>query len=114
MISGTMDLSKIAALRKRGFLEAGPNGEECVRLSVQQRGVDEALNYPALKRQLETWVEKLREDISAFGGDVVPDTLSTSGQTVEALIPVTRIHSASAALESQGVRLDFVEPRQIV
>lgn len=108
-----MDLNRIPTLRKRGLLEVGPNGAECVRLSVQQAGFGEALSYVALKQQVERWVDDVRRQLSAYGGTVVPDSMSTSAQTVEALIPVETIGDASAQLESQGARLDFVEPRQI-
>jgi len=114
MVSIRMDPSRIDKLRERGFLETGPDGQECVRLSLQQPARAEGLSRGALKDRLEQWVERLRDRVAEHGGAIVPGSLSTVGQTVEALVPVDLVGPASADLKRLGVRIDLVETRQIV
>ena len=109
-----MDPIRLDKLRKRGLLEKGPDGQESVRVSLQQFASAQGLTRSELKERLRACAAALQEQLAGMGGCVIPDTLSVAGQTFEALIPADKIQFAAEELARKGLRVDLVEPRQII
>jgi hypothetical protein len=106
------DLDK---LRERGLLEPGPaNGAACVRLSVQYAPRLAGKTRAERRELLGCWAKEVGRTLARHGGEVVPDSLSIAGQTVEAVVPLEEYPSVEAELAGRGERADLVVPRRAV
>jgi hypothetical protein len=104
------DLDK---LRERGLLEAGNGaGAGCVRLSVQYAQRLAGKTRAERREVLGCWAEEVGRTLARHGGEVVPDSLSIAGQTVEAVVPVEEYPRVEAELAGRGERADLVVPRR--
>jgi hypothetical protein len=82
-------------------------------VSVQWRGRPDAdVNRAGRRQLLAANLHRALDDDSSI--DVLWDTLSPSGQTVEALVDATEFDRIVAELQSRGLRVDEVVDRQAV
>ncbi len=105
------DLEK---LRERGLLEPDGAGAGCVRLSVQYAQRLAGKTRAERREVLGCWAEEVGRTLARHGGEVVPDSLSIAGQTVEAVVPVEEYPRVEAELAGRGERADLVVPRRVV
>lgn len=102
-------------LRERGLLEAGGSaGGECVRLSVQYAQRLAGKTRAERREVLTCWAEQVGRALARHGGEVVPNSLSVVGQTVEAVVPVGEYPRVEAELAGRGERTDLVVPRRVI
>jgi hypothetical protein len=106
-----LELSK---LRRLALTERTSRGEEAVRVSVQSQANMTAENRESRRRVLEAWQLDLADKLRPFRGEVVPDSLSLTAQTVEVNVPVEMFDAVRMITEAEHLRLDFVTRRQAV
>lgn len=102
-----MDDPAIAKLRRDEGLQTLPDGSEAVPVTLQYQGA-----MPALSRsERKQW---LRERFARLYGELRLDleSVSPSGQTVEALCPVARLREIREKIEANEDRVDIVQTRQ--
>lgn len=109
-----MDSHALNKLRDLGLMKKTAAGAESVRVSAQWRHAPEG-QPPAERRQaLETWSRGIAEKLARHGGEVIPDSMSVAGLTVEAMVPVDAFDEIEAEIGADGVRLDVIMPRQLI
>jgi hypothetical protein len=84
------------------------NGRQALRASVH---LPERIEAPRAQRRelLATQFQKLGDLLHGFGGEVDLDSLSVSGQSVEAIVPVDVYDEVERAIRDAGctMRVDF-------
>jgi hypothetical protein len=107
------DLDK---LRERDLLEpgSGAGAGGCVRLSVQYAPRLAGKTRAERREVLGCWAEEVGRALARHGGEVVPDSLSIAGQTVEAVVPAEEYPRVEAELAGRGERADLVVPRRAI
>src|SRR5689334_23011588 len=91
-----MDKQIIEKMRRQGLTEQNASGAESVRLSAQLKAP--LFEHDRNRRQaiLGQWQHELQERLEKHGGEVIPDSLSLSGQTVDIRVPVDSIDAAES------------------
>lgn len=108
-----IDKTEIEKLRKLGAMETTRGGEEGVRLTAQFRGAPSTPDRKAWKETLEQWERRLDEKIRPFGAATVDGSLSTSGQSVELVVPVKDLDAAVKALSDDDIGLRLSRERKV-
>lgn len=104
------DLDK---LHQRGLTEQTSRGEQGVRLTAQCRAPLFDHSRQERRAILESWQKTLQDRLTNYRAELVPDSLSVLGQTVEVIVPLETLQSAEADIAGDGIRLDPVLPRQV-
>lgn len=102
-----MDDPAVAKLRRDEALRTLPDGSEAVPVTLQYQG-----SIPALPRnERKRW---LRERFARLYGELNLDleTVSPSGQSVEALCPVARFREIREQIKANKDRIDIIRTRQ--
>lgn len=108
-----MDPKVLDKLYKLGAVDRLPNGQDGVRVSLQYRSRLTSGSRSDRRDLLKQAFEDIAKDIVSDGAEVDLDSISVSGQTVEAILPVTQYDDITDKLNQQNVRVDLVEERQI-
>jgi hypothetical protein len=106
-----MDAHTLELLRRQQLVRRLADGREAVAVTLQYSG-----DVPPFSRaERRRWLsERFAELSDAMGGLAIePETLSVSGQTVNAVIPVEDVERLRGQL-SDTLRLDIPINRQIV
>lgn len=109
-----MDAKEFDKLAKIGAIERLNTGDNAVRVSLQY---EPRLRNPSRSDRRETLkseFEQIAQSIDARGAEVNLESLSVSGQTVEALIPVDSFDAIAEELSSKNVRVDLLIGRRAV
>ena len=101
-------LEKLGAL---GTLHSGTKG---VYVSLQYKPSLTELSRSARRDALRAEFEKVARAIEPQGAEVDLDSISVSGQTVEALLPIDHYEELESRLNRQNIRVDPLIDRQIV
>ncbi|HRK64699.1 MAG TPA: hypothetical protein PLN53_09920 [Terricaulis sp.] len=103
---------RVESLRRRGLVERAANGMECVRVTLHPKRPANAASYALLKTIVNAWAGDMRRQVNRFGAQVLDETISVSGQSVEALAPIAKLAQLSSAMEKSGVEVDLVRPER--
>lgn len=100
-------------LHRRGLTERTSRGEQRVRLTAQCPAP--LLDHSRQERRavLESWQKTLQDRLANYRAELVPDSLSVLGQTVEVIVPLATLQSAEADIAGDEIRLEPVLPRQV-
>jgi len=109
-----MDEHTIKKLRNLGALSRLPTGEEGVRVSLQYKPRLEEPSRSVRRDILHREFQKIASEGVPEGSSVDLESLSVSGQTVEAVLPVQHYDRLVNDLEQREVRVDTIFDRQIV
>lgn len=109
-----MDARAAQKLADRGYAEPTAAGAQAVRVSLQYRQPLEERSRAARRQQLQTAFERIAELLRTEGADVDLESISTSGQTVEALLPLDSFDELSERLSEEDIRVDPLIDRQVV
>ena len=109
-----MDKHLLAKLGGLDALEKLDRGLRGVRVSLQSQGALPAGSRAERRACLEEHFAKIAETLAGAGARVDLGTISVSGQTVEAVLPVDDYDDMKRRLEDEGIRVDPVIDRQIV
>lgn len=109
-----MDRKEIDKLRALGLTEETAAGKEAVRVSLQLRRklFDKTLDERRLV--LQAWQQQIGASLMRRGAELVPDSLSITGQSIEAVVPVEQCTEIEADMDSGECRIDLIVPRQVV
>lgn len=101
-----------AKLAKAGLIEKLDSGLEAVPVSLffAPRIVEKS--RPLRRAKLASKFEEIAQRFGSRSVKVDLDSLSLSGQTIEALISVDQFDEVVAQLESDQVRTDILVPRK--
>jgi hypothetical protein len=108
-----MDRSLLEKLRRNQSLRTMSDGREGVAVTVQYVGDPPR----ATRGERRNWLQDLFAQLSdrlGSGLEITPDSLSLSGQTVEAVVPVAELDALSDRLSGEQFRLDVSQSRQVV
>ena len=108
-----IDRRAIEKLRRLGMTESLADGAEAVRVTAQYSGRPSSPNRKAWTERLTSWERQIADDAGRMGAELVEGSLSVSGQTVELLVPITRLESLRCALERDEVRVRLLEEHDV-
>ncbi|QLH38122.1 MAG: hypothetical protein HWD60_02880 [Defluviicoccus sp.] len=108
------DRSDLKKLRRLGLIKRMSDGTEAVKITAQYRGAPASSDRLAWKAEIEAWQDSLSDKLTKVGAEIVPNSLSLSAQTVEAVVPTLRLDEIVKHLQDEDVRVDLVVPRQVV
>jgi hypothetical protein len=109
-----MDNHKIQKLRNLGAISRLDTGEEGVRVSLQYKPRLDEPSRTARRDILHREFEKIASECLSEGTQVDLGSLSVSGQTVEAVLPVKNYDRLVNDLEQKDVRVDDLINRQVI
>lgn len=109
-----MDKDLIRKLRDLGALSRTSKGEEGVRVSLQYKPRLEEPSRSARREILQRAFRKVASEVLARGLECDLKSLSVSGQTVQAVLPVRDYESLVDELEQKDIRVDALLDQQIV
>ncbi|PWU19764.1 MAG: hypothetical protein C5B50_05760 [Verrucomicrobia bacterium] len=109
-----MDQKLLEKLRQKQGLVQMPDGSEGVPVTLQFKGEVPAAPRPERKRWLINHFCGLGKQLANFPVMIDPDSVSVSGQTVEAVCPTDRLSEFRAAVEPTGHRVDVLRTMQAV
>lgn len=109
-----MDDYKIQKLRNLGAISSLPTGKEGVRVSLQYKPRLDEPSRGARRDILHREFEKIAAECAQEGTQVDLGSLSVSGQTVEAVLPVEAYDRLVNDLEQKDVRVDDLIDRQVL
>ena len=103
---------EIEKMRRLGLVERTPDGVEAVRLTVQCRWSAAGHSRQSWRETLLDWQQDIGRRLADHGACLVQDSLSVSGQTVEAIVPVDELPAVCETMDDCGARVDLLVPRQ--
>ncbi|AWN34675.1 hypothetical protein [Methylobacterium radiodurans] len=106
------DQNALEKLRRLGLVHQTADGAEAVTVTAQYRGSPASSDRNAWRAEMEAWQQNLDGTLAQHGAELVPDSLSLSAQTVEALVPTAQLDALATALKTDNVRVDLVVPRE--
>ncbi|MCF1487912.1 hypothetical protein LZ838_11140 [Pseudomonas sp. AA27] len=109
-----LEMREVEKLRQLGLTEHTSGGAEAVRVTAQCRQVGKVLTREDLRSRLVDWQRQLEQRLAIHGAELIEGSLSVSGQTVEAVVPILELSQVMAEMSEQDVRIDIVKPRQVV
>lgn len=109
-----MEAREIEKLRNRGMTVPTAGGDEGVRITAQCRRLFGDQSRQERRLALEAWGQDLELRIATHGGQIVPGSLSVTGQTIDVIVPIESLPSLEADLSSSDIRVDFPVNMQIV
>lgn len=108
-----VDMKLLKKLRQLGAIEHLDAGADGVRVSLQYRS---RLADPSRARRrdiLKSEFERIAHDLITEGAKVDLDSMSVSGQTVEAVLPLDKYDHLKDELSKQDVRVDPLTTEQV-
>jgi hypothetical protein len=108
-----MEMKLLKKLRQIGAIEHLDAGVDGVRVSLQCRLKLTDPSRTGRRNILKSEFERIARDLSKEGAKVDLDSISVSGQTVEAVLPLDKYDHLTDALSKQDVRVDPVTTEQI-
>lgn len=87
----------------QGFTEELSDGRLGLRFTARMKGRPRTRDRDQWKRVLQLWQNQLAENTNDVGIEVIPSSLSYSGQTTEFLVPVEQLENAMHKLKDQNV-----------
>lgn len=109
-----MDSRLIEKLDRMGALSCLGTGKKAVRVTMQYQPALDVKSRDLRRRALYEEFERVRDNIESKGAEVDLESLSVSGQTVEALLPLDRCDEIEENLRHCNVRVDLLVDRKIV
>lgn len=101
-------------LEKLGAFVTLHTGAKGVRVSLQYKPGLVEHSRSARRDALHTEFERVARSIEPQGAEVDLDSISVSGQTVEACLPIDQYEELTNKLNQQQIRVDLLVDRKIV
>lgn len=109
-----MDSKVLEKLYKLGAIDKLANGRDGVRVSLMWKTTLPAASRSTRRSMLRQKFENVANDIRAYGAEVDLDSVSISGQTVEAILPIDKYDEISDKLKKEDIRVDLLTSEQIL
>ena len=103
---------EIEKMRRLGLVERTPDGAEAVRLTVQCRSSAAGQSRENWRETLLDWQRDIGRRLADHGASLVHGSLSVSGQTVEAIVPLDELPAVCEVMAGCGARVDLLLPRR--
>jgi predicted nucleotidyltransferase len=104
-----MDTAQFKSLSDRGLVVTDSSGKDAVRVYLQYLPELPGASRDDRGKELKKQFEQVASKRAHTGVQLDPDSLSVSGQVIEALLPVERYEQATRELEDDNVCVDIVE-----
>ncbi len=101
-------------LSQLDLLEALPSGETGVRVTLQHTPRLTESSRADRRAFLDRRLSQIAKRLAATGCRVEIESLSVSGQTVEAVIPIDQYDEIEDQMKDEQIRLDVLMDRSIV
>lgn len=108
-----MDIKLLNKLRQLGAIEHTDAGADGVRVSLQYRSRLTDSSRARRRDILKNEFERIAHDLVSEGVKVDLESMSISGQTVEAVLPVDKYDHLTDELNKQNVRVDPLTTEQV-
>ena len=105
---------EIEKMRRLGLTERSADGVETVRISIQCRQTAAGHTRDSWCGVLQAWEREVDRTLAPHGGRVVRDSLSVSGQTVEAVVPVAELPAVFEEMGQRDARVDLMRERRVI
>lgn len=99
-------------LQDRGMVVKDSAGREAVRVYLQYKPTVRGRSLSARSKALRNRFDKVARMHAGTGVELHPESLSVSGQVIEALVPLEHYEQAMHELEHDDVRVDLVQAFQ--
>lgn len=99
---------------KQGGLERLHTGANGVRVSLQYEPRLLTPSFPDRKLELKREFERIAQSLNQRGAELDLDSISVSGQTVEALLPIDQLAEIEEDLSDRNIRVDLVIKREAI
>ena len=109
-----MDTNQSRKLRQLELLEALPSGVQGVRVSIQYLPRMSKGSRSERRALLEGRFRQIAGGLIGDGGMIEFDTLSVSGQCLEAVVPINHYDQIEHRLREKNIRIDVLIDRQVV
>ncbi len=109
-----MDAKALAKLYKRGAVDRLSNGKDGIRVSLQYKSKLSTPSRSYRRTLLQETFENIAKVILSEGAEIDLNSLSVSGQTVEAVLPVDKYDNITDKLKAQDIRVDLLTDEQVV
>ncbi len=109
-----MDPEKLEKLRRAHAVRRLPDGREGVSVTIQYRGEMPAVPRTARREWLEHEIARVVRSVECEGAVVVPESVSVSGQTMEAIVPAGELENLESRLAAANCRMDVNVRRQVI
>jgi hypothetical protein len=107
-----MDTVKQQSAADRDLVVRDSGGRDAVRIYLQYLPTLSARSRGARTKALRNRFEKVARKHAGTGVELYPESLSESGQVIEALVPAERYEEAIHELEGDDIRVDLVQEFQ--
>ncbi len=112
--SDVMDSVKIQKFRRAQALQRLSDGRDGVEVTIQFQGEVPGVARPDRRLWIEGKIASVVDRVAKHNALIKPDSVSVSGQTVEAVIPVSELETVQKALSEENCRVDITTRRQVV
>ena len=109
-----MDATLLERLYKLGAIERMANGQDGVRVSLMWDSTLSEPSRPARRDLLRQKFECVANEILPDGAEVDLNSISVSGQTVEALLPIDNYDQITDKLKQQSIRVAPLTNEQVL
>lgn len=109
-----MDSKLLERLYKLGAVDRLANGQDGVRVSLMWNSTLSQTSRSARRDLLQQKFESAANDILPDGAQVDLNSISVSGQTVEAVFPIDNFDDITDKLKQQSIRVDLLTNEQVL
>jgi hypothetical protein len=109
-----MDSKVLEKLYKLGAVGRLANGQDGVRVSLMWNSALPQTSRSARRDLLQQKFECAANDILPDGAEVDLNSISVSGQTVEAVLPIDNYDDITDKLKQQSIRVDLLTKKQVL
>ena len=109
-----MDSKVLEKLYKLGAVDRLANGQDGVRVSLMCSLTLSQTSRSARRDLLRQKFESAANDILPDGAEVDLNSISVSGQTVEAVLPIDNYDDITDKLKQQSIRVDLLTKKQVL
>jgi hypothetical protein len=109
-----MNSKVLEKLYKLGAVDKLANGQEGVRVSLMCNSTLPRTSRSARRNILQQRFGDVANDILPDGAEIDLNSLSVSGQTVEAVLPIDNYDRIAEKLKQQDIRVDLLTNEQVL
>lgn len=105
----SIDEHELKRLRDRGVVTVNARGEEGLRVTLtSSQRLAAGQTRQDWRCEMERWARQVAELLQPWGGAVDEQSLSVTGQTVEAWLPIASLDPAALQAAEENWRMDIV------
>jgi hypothetical protein len=106
-------MDNLEKFRRLGAMVELPGGAEGIRVSIQYVPRLTGLSWQARESALQAEFAKLSSQLAASSAEIVPQSLSVSGQTIKVVLPTDAYDRLPGELDPAVFRIDAIIDRDV-